>query len=100
MRPEKRRIVIFIDWYLPAFKAGGPIRSVHNIVNLIGEDAQFFIVTGNKDLGDTQPLEGIICNHWTQQEGIQVMYIDEQNRTVTSYQSIIAEIQSADYLSQ
>jgi len=28
---DKKKILVFIDWYLPGYKAGGPVRSMANI---------------------------------------------------------------------
>ncbi|CAN5434615.1 hypothetical protein BH10BAC1_BH10BAC1_14720 [soil metagenome] len=28
----KKKVLIFIDWYLPGYKAGGPRQSVANLV--------------------------------------------------------------------
>ena len=33
-----KRILICMDWYEPGFKAGGPIRSVANIVNALKDE--------------------------------------------------------------
>lgn len=43
------RIFITIPWFLPAYKAGGPIRSVANLVNQYS-DAEFYIFTGDREL--------------------------------------------------
>ena len=38
------KVIIFIDWYHPAFKAGGPISSIFNMVEFLGEEVNFFIL--------------------------------------------------------
>ena len=38
------KILVFIDWYKPAYKAGGPISSVYNLTELLGDEIQFYIV--------------------------------------------------------
>ena len=58
------KVLVFIDWYLPAIKAGGPISSIVNMVDLLFEEVEFYIVTGNKDLNSKHNLEDIICNKW------------------------------------
>ena len=55
--PESRpTVLIAIDWYLPAFRAGGPIRSIANLVAALGDDIDFRIVCGDRDLGASEPL--------------------------------------------
>jgi len=57
MKP-KTKILIAIDWYRPAHKAGGPITSIENLVNLLGDDdnLEFYVVCGLFDYGATDPL--------------------------------------------
>ena len=71
----KKKILIFVDWYKPSFKAGGPIRSVHNIVNLLHEDFDFYIITSDRDLCDTAPINGIERDVWVIAGGLRVMYL-------------------------
>jgi glycosyltransferase involved in cell wall biosynthesis len=61
----KKKIFICIDWFEPAYKAGGPIRSVANLVKSLDAYYQIFILTSNKDLNDTASMAGIETNNWT-----------------------------------
>lgn len=50
-------VFITIPWFLPAYKAGGPIQSIANMVNALDENFQFYIYTSNKDLdGSSIPV--------------------------------------------
>ena len=70
---DSPRILIFTDWFTPGFKAGGPIRSISNLVQLLGPQA--WVITGDRDLGDDQPYEGIQLHQWTSLDnGAHVMY--------------------------
>ena len=55
----KKTILIFIDWYLPGYLAGGPIRSIYNLVNLLKDDYDITIVTSNRDLNSKIPYKGM-----------------------------------------
>ena len=55
--PEKKKILIFIDWFLPGYKAGGPIQSVVNLINHLGHEYDFDVVTSNKDLGEIRRIQ-------------------------------------------
>ena len=87
------KILLFIDWYAPAYKAGGPIKSVYNIVQTFKEEAEWYIVTSTKDLGESKELEGIIKNKWTIHQNINVIYIDDYNQNVETYKKLINEIE-------
>ena len=53
---KKKKILIFIDWFLPGYKAGGPIQSISNFVNHFGTVFDISIITSNKDLGLLSPM--------------------------------------------
>ena len=55
----KTKILIAIDWYRPAHKAGGPITSIENLVDLVGDEPhlEFYVVCGVFDYGEQQPLD-------------------------------------------
>jgi len=58
---ERRKLIIltFVGYYLPGYKAGGPIRTVANMVERLGNDFQFKIVTADRDLGDTDNYSSV-----------------------------------------
>ena len=78
---NKPVILILIDWFLPAYKAGGPVRSVANLIENLKNDFEFKIVTGDRDLGDTSPFKDVKTNSWIQKDDYQIMYLSpEQNK--------------------
>lgn len=81
MHNGKLRILAFIDWYLPGTKAGGPVRSLYSLSNLLKSDVEFGIVTRNVDLGSTATYQGITADTWTRQQGQLVYYFSTLNLT-------------------
>ena len=69
------KILVFIDWYKPAYKAGGPISSVYNLTELLGDEIQFYIITSDRDLNENSPLEGLKYNEWVDQGKVKVRYL-------------------------
>lgn len=87
---SKKAILVFSDWYFPGFKAGGPIRSLMNIVDNV--DCDFFIVTRITDYHSDEPYQGISENVWTQTTpNTNVMYIKESMMTFAFVVSLIGE---------
>lgn len=41
------------DWYLPGFKAGGPVRTLSNLVDRLSSQFRFTVVTRDRDIGDS-----------------------------------------------
>jgi glycosyltransferase involved in cell wall biosynthesis len=74
MRKKKLKLLIFIDWFEPGFKAGGPIRSMVNFANHFDSIYDLYIVTGDRDLWDTEPYAGIQFNQWLKYGNSNVMY--------------------------
>jgi glycosyltransferase involved in cell wall biosynthesis len=59
------KILFSIPWFYPAYKAGGPIRSVVNLVQALESDFDINIVTGDKDLNEAQKLPNVKTDTWT-----------------------------------
>lgn len=70
------RILAVVEWYPPAYRAGGPIRSVHNLVRLLQAQTPHHleVVCSDRDLGVLEPLEGVPANVQHNQNGIAVTY--------------------------
>ena len=56
---KKSNILVFVNRYLPDYKSGGPIRSIANLVERMGKKYHFYIVTSDRDGGDTKPFNDI-----------------------------------------
>jgi len=75
MLQTKKTILLFIDWYLPGYKAGGPIQSCANLVSHLNEDYYFKIITRNTDYCETKPYQNIKSNEWNIiNQDIQIYY--------------------------
>ena len=73
--PEQATILTLLSTYLPGYKAGGPIRSIENLVAALGKEFHFRIVTLDRDLGEKLPFPGIVANRWVRVGHADVMYL-------------------------
>jgi len=80
-----------MDWFLPGYKAGGPIRSVANIVSALSEDFDFFIVTRNTDLSADEPYKNIDPNKWLVKYNAHVYYLSADNYSKDKIKTLIGE---------
>ena len=70
-----KSILVLSPYYLPGFRAGGPIRSIANLVSEYSSQASFYIVTFNFDY--LQPkYKNITPNQWIQVDRASVFYLD------------------------
>src|SRR5437879_894414 len=76
---RRRRILIFIDHYLPGFKFGGPTQTIANLVSHLSDRYEFLIFTYDRDLGDGQPYPQISREQWTQVGKAKVFYTPDRS---------------------
>jgi glycosyltransferase involved in cell wall biosynthesis len=91
MSSTKLKLLFITDWYAPAFKGGGPIRSLVNLVEKFQADYDCYIYTSDKDFGEVEPLDGIEADTWANKNGVHVYYRSGK-MTFKRVKSIIAEI--------
>jgi glycosyltransferase involved in cell wall biosynthesis len=72
---NKPTVLVVMDYYLPAYKAGGPVRSISNLVDLLSDEFDFCIVTRDRDCDDAQPFAGIESDRWLERDGCRVCYV-------------------------
>ncbi|HJP60776.1 MAG TPA: glycosyltransferase, partial [Gemmatimonadaceae bacterium] len=71
------RILCFADYYLPGFKAGGPIRALSNLVDALAGDIEFHIVTREYDLGGERYVD-VQRGRWYEVGPARVRYVAAQ----------------------
>lgn len=71
---RKPIILIFTRYYLPGFRAGGPVRSVANLVFALNTVFDFRIVCYERDLGSNQSYPNIKIGQWQKVNGAMVRY--------------------------
>lgn len=59
---RRLRVLVCVPHYLPGMKAGGPIRSLGHLVEHLGEEFEFSLLTADRDLGDTRPYPNVPIN--------------------------------------
>lgn len=88
---SERSVITFADYYLPGFKAGGPIRGLSNLVESLSGEFCFKIVTRDHDLGDTAAYPGIEWQKWQSVGRGRVFYLSRQQLTFQMLQRVIGQ---------
>ncbi|MDA0729342.1 MAG: glycosyltransferase [Bacteroidetes bacterium] len=85
------RIVAAVEWYPPAYKAGGPIRSVHNLMSLLRDQTphRLEVVCGAYDIHSNTVMEGITPNEMHHHDGIAVTYLTRDRWTSHMWRDIL-----------
>ncbi len=61
--------------YLPGYKDGGPVRSIKNLTDRLGDEYDFRILTCDRDHGDEEPYPGILYQTWNPVGKAMVRYV-------------------------
>lgn len=96
MKADRKKILLFVDWFYPGYKAGGPIQSCRNFIAALEEEYQVDVVTSDRDWGDTIPYEGIRVNEWNAYTGtVKVYYAATLNTKQVQH---LVEASAPDYI--
>jgi glycosyltransferase involved in cell wall biosynthesis len=91
-----KKLLIFIDWFDPAYKAGGPITAAQNFVENMSTHYELFVFTGDRDLGDAQPLPGITVDKWIERnDRVKIFYASPANLALAKIKEHIRLVQPA-----
>lgn len=80
-----------MDWYLPGYKAGGPIKSLSNLVEKLGDNFEFLIVTRDHDFGERIPYPDITYGTWNQVGNAKVRYLSKSELSRRTIRRIICD---------
>jgi glycosyltransferase involved in cell wall biosynthesis len=83
-------VLTLVDFYLPGFKSGGPLRTIANMVERLEGRHRFFIVTRDRDFKDREPYPGITPGSWKSVGRAQVIYLSPDQLTLQSLRSVLA----------
>lgn len=82
-------ILTFVGYYLPGYKAGGPVRTLANMVDRLGDEFQFKIVTADRDFEDTKPYPGIKIDDWNRVGKAEVFYMSPNRRSLMDFRKLL-----------
>jgi glycosyltransferase involved in cell wall biosynthesis len=86
------RALICCDYYLPGYLAGGPIRSLSNLVAAESERVEFHIVTRDRDLGASEPYRDVNPGVWTPVGAAQVRYLSASEMNSASILQAVRDV--------
>ena len=83
-----------VDWFIPGYKAGGPIQSCLNLAKALKDKFEVYVLTSDRDHGDKEPYKDIVTNTWLSDvlEGVKVFYVKQNSLNSNDLAKIINEI--------
>ncbi len=88
------RVLAVCDYFLPGFKAGGPIKSLANLIRQLHTEIDFLVITRDRDLLDTSNYEGLVQDQWITRDDCQVWYLSPSRQ---SLRGILRASRSAEF---
>lgn len=67
-------MLIYVGAYLPGRKSGGPVGSIANLIENLGQCADFYVVTRDRDIDDTTCYPNIVPGRFCAVGKAQVIY--------------------------
>ena len=71
---NKSKVLIFVRYYLPGYKAGGPVVSISEFINNLRKYLYFYIITSDRDFLDVKPYNNIKTNKWNRRFKVIINY--------------------------
>jgi len=68
------RVLVISGGFLPGFRYGGPVRTLAAMVEHLGDEIEFSIVTSGSDMGERAPYPGVVLDSWTRAGKADVWY--------------------------
>jgi glycosyltransferase involved in cell wall biosynthesis len=83
---------VFVEYYLPGFKAGGPMRTVSALVKQLGHDIDFHIITRDRDEGSNTPYPDVKPGEWKPVGNAVVRYLTPEEMTTRHLAAAIRDV--------
>lgn len=91
---KRPQVLILVAHYAPGFKFGGPTKSIQGIVELLGDEFDFRIITRDRDYGDAKPYASIPSSQWLKNGKALVFYATKQDLTPFAMARLLGSIES------
>ncbi len=92
----RTKIVILYNYFLPAYKAGGPIQSIAHLIRNVHQDYEIVVITSNTEFGEKESIN-VIPNVWQDFENgkAKVIYLSKEHANAFYIKKLIENINPA-----
>src|SRR5687768_12057910 len=91
MSKERTRVLVFVRYYLPGYRGGGPIRTIANLVEQLGDELEFHVVCQDREMGGAEPFSGVVIDGWNQVGKARVFYCSRAHRSLPSIRRLMQD---------
>ena len=90
-QPNRPTILCFVAYYLPGYRSGGPVRTIANFVDHLGDGFDIRIVTRDRDALDTEPYPSVEVDAWNTVGKAQVFYASGKTLNLRGIAKLLRE---------
>lgn len=83
-------VLCLVRYYLPGYKAGGPLRTLANMADHLGDELDFKMITADRDHADERPYASMRIDDWNTVGNVQVFYASQRNRSLKNLARLIS----------
>ncbi len=84
------KVLTFTSYYLPGYKGGGPVRTIENMIaHLSDSGLEFWVITRDRDLGDSGPYHSVKIGEWQKLGNSYVYYLPPEQANYPDIRKII-----------
>ncbi len=88
-----KKVLILMGRYLPGYKDGGPVRTIKNLTDILGNEYDIRIMCHDRDHGDEIPYSNINVNTYNKVGNAKVYYVKNGKFT---FKTLLKEIKKVD----
>lgn len=88
----KKKILILVGSYLPGTKSAGVTTSISRMVEELSDKLEFYILTEDRDKGDTKPYQNVELERWVKYGKANVFYSSKYLRSIVFFSNIVKSI--------
>jgi glycosyltransferase involved in cell wall biosynthesis len=86
-----KKILCFVAYYLPGYRSGGPVRTIANLVDHLGDVFDIRIVTRDRDALDIESYPNVKVDAWNTVGKAQVFYASKRSITLAGITQLLRE---------
>ncbi len=87
-----KKILILAGRYLPGYKDGGPVRTLINLTDLLGDEYEFRLAVLDRDHGDTEQYPNVQVNAWNEVGKAKVWYYRQGEMNFSLIKQLAKEV--------
>lgn len=88
----RKKILILVGSYLPGTKSAGVTTSISRMVEELSDKMEFYILTEDRDKGDTKPYQNVELERWVKNGRANVFYSSKYLRSLGYFSNIVKSI--------